>query len=72
MTQTRPLIPHNLSLLEIAAIVAVIVIWGVNNAAAKVATDSLPPLMTGSMRFALTALCLTLLIRRSRTGRACW
>ena len=43
MTQTRPLIPHNLSLLEIAAIVAVIVIWGVNNAAAKVATDSLPP-----------------------------
>ncbi len=63
MTQTRPLIPHNLSLLEIAAIVAVIVIWGVNNAAAKVATDSLPPLMTGSMRFALTALCLTAFIR---------
>lgn len=63
MTQTRPLIPHNLSLLEIAAIVAVIVIWGVNNAAAKVATDSLPPLMTGSLRFALTALCLTAFIR---------
>lgn len=68
MTQTPPVkaakaVPHDLTLLEIAAILAVIVIWGVNNAAAKVATNSLPPLMTGSMRFALTALCLAAFIR---------
>ena len=50
--------PHALTPLEIAAIVAVLVIWGVNNAAAKVATEVLPPLMTGALRFAIAAACL--------------
>ena len=47
-----------LSLLEIGAIIAVMLIWGVNNAAAKVATEVLPPLMVGALRFAIAAACL--------------
>jgi len=48
---------------EIAAIVAIVVIWGVNNAAAKVATESLPPLLTGALRFGLAAACLAWFVR---------
>jgi O-acetylserine/cysteine efflux transporter len=56
--------PHSpLSLAEIAAIVAVVVIWGVNNAAAKYATETLPPLLTGSLRFAIAAACLVPFVR---------
>lgn len=51
--------PHTpLSLIEITAILAVVVIWGVNNAAAKLATEALPPLLVGAMRFGLAAACL--------------
>jgi O-acetylserine/cysteine efflux transporter len=52
-----------LSLLEIAAIVAICVIWGVNNAAAKVATEVLPPLLTGSLRFIIAGACLAWFVR---------
>ena len=52
-----------LSGLEVAAILAVVVIWGVNNAAAKVATDVMPPLLTGALRFALAAACLAPFVR---------
>jgi len=56
--------PHSpLSLIEIAAIVAVVVIWGVNNAAAKLATETLPPLLVGAMRFGLAAACLIPFVR---------
>ena len=56
--------PHSpLSLIEIAAIVSVVVIWGVNNAAAKLATESLPPLLVGAMRFGLAAACLIPFVR---------
>ena len=56
--------PHSpLSLVEIAAIVAVVAIWGVNNAAAKLATESLPPLLVGTMRFGLAAACLIPFVR---------
>ena len=56
--------PHSpLSLIEIAAIVAIVVIWGVNNAAAKVATEVLPPLLTGALRFAIAAICLVPFVR---------
>ena len=34
--------PHALTGLEIAAIVAIIVVWGVNNAGAKLATEQRP------------------------------
>lgn len=52
-----------LSLLEIAAIIAVMLIWGVNNAAAKIATEVMPPLMVGALRFAIAAACLVWFVR---------
>ena len=56
--------PHSpLSLVEVAAIMAVVVIWGVNNAAAKQATETLPPLLTGALRFAIAAACLVPFVR---------
>ena len=56
--------PHSpLSLIEIAAIVAIVVIWGVNNAAAKLATETLPPLLVGALRFGLAAACLIPFVR---------
>lgn len=48
---------------EIAAIVAICVIWGVNNAAAKAATEWLPPMLTGALRFMLAAACLAWFVR---------
>ena len=41
--------------LEYLAILAIILTWGINNAAAKVATLYLPPMLMGGLRF-LTAL----------------
>lgn len=55
--------PHRLTTLEIAAIVAIIVIWGVNNAAAKVATEHMPPLLVGALRFLIATLCLAPFVR---------
>ena len=43
--------PHPLTALEIAAILAIIVTWGVNNAAGKLATETMPPLLVGALRF---------------------
>lgn len=61
---TTPDKPHSsLSPVEILAIVAVVVIWGVNNAAAKLATEVLPPLLTGALRFAIAAACLIPFVR---------
>lgn len=37
--------------LEYLAILAIILTWGINNAAAKVATHYLPPMLMGSLRF---------------------
>ena len=54
---------HALSPLEMGAIATIIVVWGVNNAAAKVATEYLPPLMTGTLRFAIAAVCLAAFVR---------
>ncbi|RZI98264.1 MAG: DMT family transporter [Brevundimonas sp.] len=56
--------PHSpLSPVEILAIIAVVVIWGVNNAAAKLATETLPPLLVGALRFAIAAACLVPFVR---------
>jgi O-acetylserine/cysteine efflux transporter len=52
-----------LSGLERLAIVAIILIWGLNNAAAKVATAHLPPMMVGGLRFALALIFLVPFIR---------
>ncbi|HWQ85653.1 DMT family transporter [Brevundimonas sp.] len=61
---TSPDKPHSpLSLVEILAILAVVVIWGVNNAAAKLATETMPPLLVGALRFAIAAACLIPFVR---------
>lgn len=43
---------------EWAAIFGIILVWGLNNAAAKVATEALPPLFMGGMRFLVALLFL--------------
>jgi len=61
---TTPDKPHSpLTMLEIAAIVAIIVIWGVNNAGAKVATEQMSPLLVGTIRFGIASVCLAGFIR---------
>ena len=56
--------PHSpLTLLEIAAIVAIIVIWGVNNAGAKLATEHMSPLLVGALRFGIATACLVVFVR---------
>ncbi|HEY0052776.1 MAG TPA: EamA family transporter [Caulobacteraceae bacterium] len=52
-----------LTLTEAAALLAVVLIWGVNNAAAKVATEVLPPLLTGAVRFGIAAAVLAWFVR---------
>ena len=59
----KPALPHPLTAIEIAAIVAIVIIWGVNNAAAKVATETLPPLLMGALRFVVAAACLFPFVR---------
>ena len=54
---------HPLSPREIAAIVAIVVVWGVNNAAAEVATAVMPPLLVGALRFAIAAVFLVPFVR---------
>lgn len=55
--------PHPLTGLEIAAILAIIVTWGVNNAAGKLATETMPPLLVGALRFGVATLCLAPFVR---------
>jgi O-acetylserine/cysteine efflux transporter len=54
---------HRLSPAEYAALFAIVVIWGVNNAAAKVVTETVPPLFVGAWRFAMAALVLLPFLR---------
>ncbi|MCA3698324.1 MAG: DMT family transporter, partial [Brevundimonas sp.] len=63
MTAPAAKISSPLTLLEVGAIVAIVVIWGANNAAAKVATETLPPLLTGALRFAIASVCLVPFVR---------
>ena len=51
------------SLAEWGAIAAIILVWGVNNVAAKVATQVLPPLFVGGMRFVLAFIFLAAFLR---------
>jgi O-acetylserine/cysteine efflux transporter len=48
----------SLTVPEYAALAAIVVIWGVNNAAAKVATETMPPLLVGALRFVIAGVCL--------------
>ncbi len=63
MTVHSPQTGSALTGLEIAAIVAICVIWGVNNAAAKLATEYMPPLLTGALRFAIAGAMLAWFVR---------
>jgi O-acetylserine/cysteine efflux transporter len=54
---------QRLTPIEMAAILAILIIWGVNNAAAKVATEVMPPLLVGSLRFGLAAAFLVWFVR---------
>lgn len=44
--------------LEIAALLAIILIWGINNVAAKLATNAWPPMFVGAIRFSLALMVL--------------
>ena len=55
--------PQRLTAAEIAAIVAIVVIWGVNNAAAELATQVIPPLLAAALRFTLAAVFLAAFVR---------
>jgi len=46
------------TLAEWSAIGAILLVWGINNAAAKVATGALPPLLVGGLRFAIALVVL--------------
>ncbi|RYF92886.1 MAG: DMT family transporter [Caulobacteraceae bacterium] len=48
---------------EWAAIFGIILVWGLNNAAAKLATEALPPLFMGGMRFLVALVCLIPFLR---------
>ena len=52
-----------MTLSEVAALAAIVLIWGINNAAAMVATDVLPPLLVAALRFALAAVVLAPFLR---------
>lgn len=55
--------PARLTPAELLALAAIVVIWGVNNAAAKIATEVMPPLLVGALRFGLAAVVLVAFVR---------
>lgn len=56
-------LPARLTPLEYAALAAIVLVWGINNAAAKAATEVLPPMLMGALRFGLAALVLVPFVR---------
>ncbi|MBS0297721.1 MAG: DMT family transporter [Proteobacteria bacterium] len=60
---SAPRSDSRLTLAEIGAIVLIVVIWGVNNAAAKMATQVLPPMLVGALRFVLASAILLPFVR---------
>ena len=63
MLYGAPVNDQPLSPREIAALAAIVLIWGVNNAAAEVATAVLPPLLAAALRFMLAAVLLAPFVR---------
>ena len=49
---------QRLTAVEYAVAFGVAAVWGLNNAAAKLATESLPPLLVGALRFAIALVVL--------------
>ena len=60
-----PALPSDdrLSLAEVGALAAIVVIWGINNAAAMIATDVLPPLLLAALRFGMAGLVLVTFLK---------
>jgi O-acetylserine/cysteine efflux transporter len=56
-------LPARLTLVEYAALACIVVVWGVNNAAAKYATEMIPPMLMGALRFGLAAIVLIPFVR---------
>lgn len=54
---------QRLTVPEYLALLAIVVIWGVNNAAAKLVTEVVPPLFVGAWRFAMAGLVLLPFLR---------
>ncbi len=52
-----------MTLPEAAALAAIVLIWGINNAAAMVATDVMPPLLVAALRFGIAAVVLAPFLR---------
>ena len=48
-----PLLP-----IEWAAIIGIVLVWGINNIAAKYMTQHIPPIFTGGLRFAIALVFL--------------
>lgn len=55
---TTPSARTPFSTVEWGAIAAIVLVWGINNAAAKVATNALPPLLVGGLRFGIALIVL--------------
>lgn len=55
--------PGRFTTAERAAIAIIILVWGINNIAAKVATNALPPLFVGGLRFAIALVFLAPFLR---------
>jgi O-acetylserine/cysteine efflux transporter len=49
--------------LDLAALLLVAVVWGINNLAAKIALTYFPPLMTAGLRFAMVSAVLVMFLR---------
>ena len=54
---------QKLTPLEVVALLAILVIWGVNNAGAKLATEVMPPMMVAALRFTIAGVLLVPFVR---------
>lgn len=55
--------PERMTLGEVLALLAIVLIWGINNAAAMVATDVMPPLLVAALRFSIAGVVLVPFLR---------
>jgi len=53
---------------DFAALGLIAVVWGVNNLLAKIAVDSMPPLLTAALRFAIVLVALAPFLRPPKGG----
>ena len=63
-TPSRPFAP-----LDLAMLLSIALIWGVNNILAKIAIDALPPMMMAATRFAIVLVVLIWWIKPPPKGR---